>query len=583
MIKFFKTYLVLALMLCCVTQSVGQRKPKEKKKAISKEIASFSFDNDQDRKQFDHHYFLAQGYKQNEEWGDEIKSLEACLEITDQVSAIYFELAKAYKSKDNTDESIRYLKTALELDSKNIWYLKALAEDYRSKFMFEEEVKLRAQILEAKPSDQIYRLEYTESLQLNSENKKAIEQLNILERNYGIQPEYSYQKHKLYMALKNWRSAENEIHKLIIEFPTEHRFKLALADYYILQKDMVKAKNVYETLLIKHPGLGVAELGLFNYYFENNDLKSAEKYLKSALKSGDLTAAQHLGIIEFAYGQYQQNLRSKENLKDLLEISVKAYPEQFEYYGYLGDLVPAHKYEEKAGYYKKALKLNPQFALYNVICEVYFLNSDYDSTIVWTEKTIEEFEYRPEPYLLLGYSYYYKENYKKAIAAAESGLDYLLENETAKIPFHAIIGTASNSAKDFKRSDKAYLALLKIDPENDEALNNYSYFLSVREEQLEQAEIYIKNVIKRQPNNATFLDTYGWVLFKLNKYKESKIQLEKAIKLSANPSSEMYEHLGDCYLALNKPKDALIQWRKALELLKGEGSDSLESKIKTHE
>ncbi len=578
-------YISLFCLVFGISQaSIGQNKrKKETKKATSKEVASFSFETDKDRLTFENHFFNAQRYKLDEEWNEEIEELEACLEVTQQIPAIHYELAKANTYLNNTDLVVEHYQKALNLDKENIWYMANLADAYRSKFEYEHELILRKKLKNKFPESDNYRKAYIESLLLLSKHDEAIKEYDIIERNYGIQPEYSYKKHQLYIAKKNWKAAEKELVLLIEEFPSEYDFQFALAEFYLYIKEDQKAKTVYENVIKQSPGNGSAEYGLFQYYFQREDLKSAEKYLKNALQSGDLSKKDQLRIIEYAYNQYTNKQRTAEDLNQLLDLSIATYPDQYEYYGYKGDLIPNTEYEKKTTYYKKALHLNPQFQLYNVIYDIYFYNNVFDSTLVWTQKTIEEFEYRPEPYLIQAYSYFSLNKYEQSIESAQNGLEFIIDNNMAKIPFLSIIGTSANSLKRYEDSDKAYEKILAIDPNNIQTLNNYSYYLAERNEKLDLAEKMIAKVIKAEPQSGTYLDTSGWIKYKLGKYKDAIDILKKAISLTPLPSAEMYDHIGDCYLKLNDKNKALEFWKHALPIAEGDELNQIQMKIQSNE
>lgn len=583
MISILRYICLVGLCLGISQNSLSQNKRKKSKRAISQEVAPFSFESDKDRRTFESHFFNAQKHKLDEEWEEEIKELNACLEVTNQISATYYELAKAYAATRNVESSIDSYKKALALEKDNIWYTINLANAYRSKFDYESEYTLRKKLTEQFPESDQYRQSFIESLLLLSKHDEAVEQYNILERNYGIQPEYSYKKHQLFIAKKDWKSAEKEILKLIEEFPTEYNFQFALAEYYIYIKEEEKAKETYENVLKQSPNNGSAEYGLFQMYFQKEDLKNAEKYLKSALESGDLTPAEQLTIIKYAYAQYTNNLRTAEEISELLDISIALHPDQFEYYAFKGDLIPITKYEEKVSYYKKAVQLNPQFQLYNVIYEVYFTSNAYDSTIAWTQKTIEQFEYRPEPYLIQAYSHYSLNQFKESVEMAENGLEFIIDNQRGKIPFLSIIGTAYNSLKQYEKSDESYEKILKIEPEDVQTLNNYSYYLAVRKEKLDKAEKMIQIVLNKEPKSSTYIDTYGWIKYQQGDYKKALELLLQAIDLTEKPSAEMFEHVGDCYIKLNNTSKAIDYWKKALEVASPEDSKKLEEKIKSNE
>ncbi len=85
------------------------------------------------------------------------------------------------------------------------------------------------------------------------------------------------------------------------------------------------------------------------------------------------------------------------------------------------------------------------------------------------------------------------------------------------------------SRSSFADSDKAYDKALAMEPDNAGTLNNYAYYLSVRNEQLEKAERMSKRSLELAPGAATYMDTYAWILFREEKYAEARIWIEKAL------------------------------------------------------
>ena len=68
------------------------------------------------------------------------------------------------------------------------------------------------------------------------------------------------------------------------------------------------------------------------------------------------------------------------------------------------------------------------------------------------------------------------------------------------------------------------------------------------------------------PRNASFLDTYAWILFKQKKYKEAKLWMDKAIEASETKSATLYEHYGDIIFHLGDKDLAVTNWKEALKL-----------------
>ena len=137
-----------------------------------------------------------------------------------------------------------------------------------------------------------------------------------------------------------------------------------------------------------------------------------------------------------------------------------------------------------------------------------------------------------------------------------------------------MLGDAFNSLKNYKKADDSFDAALKI-REDATTLNNYAYYLSVRNERLSDALKMSGRSLKLRPDTKTFLDTYGWILFKQGKYGKAKEYVEKAIE--GEGDADVFEHLGDIHFKLNNASKALEYWQKAKKI--GIGSGKLDKKI----
>jgi len=100
-----------------------------------------------------------------------------------------------------------------------------------------------------------------------------------------------------------------------------------------------------------------------------------------------------------------------------------------------------------------------------------------------------------------------------------------------------------------------------------------------RGEQLPKARAYIEKACKLEPNNAAYLDSLGWVLFKLNQPQAALPWLVKAADLSsAEPDATILDHLGDVYLSLHQFGKAMENWRKSLAV---EPNEEIMKKLKS--
>jgi tetratricopeptide (TPR) repeat protein len=131
----------------------------------------------------------------------------------------------------------------------------------------------------------------------------------------------------------------------------------------------------------------------------------------------------------------------------------------------------------------------------------------------------------------------------------------------------ASLANAYQKTGKIKESDSYFESAIKIS-NNVTLMNNYAYNLSKRENNLERAEELMKKALSEEPNNSYFLDTMGWIYYKLKKYKLAQSYISRAIERrdQGDESFELFDHLGDVYQALGEIDKAIINWKKALEI-----------------
>jgi tetratricopeptide (TPR) repeat protein len=139
------------------------------------------------------------------------------------------------------------------------------------------------------------------------------------------------------------------------------------------------------------------------------------------------------------------------------------------------------------------------------------------------------------------------------------------------------LGDCYHDLKDIKSSDEAYDKALTYNADNAFTLNNFAYYLSLRGEQLDKAAKMSKRSTELQPGNASFEDTYAWILFRQKDYAGAKTWIEKALTDDKDKSATKLEHYGDILFYLGKADDAVENWKKAKD--KGDASPVLERKI----
>lgn len=170
-----------------------------------------------------------------------------------------------------------------------------------------------------------------------------------------------------------------------------------------------------------------------------------------------------------------------------------------------------------------------------------------------------------------------KKQFSKALSYANNVPEIETQDRSLLSLDYSVIGDCYHGMKDMKKSDNAYDKSIEYNPDNSYTLNNFAYYLSLRNEQLDKAAQMSKHANDLQPNTASFEDTYAWILFKQKKYSDAKLWIEKAIEHDKGKSATQIEHYGDILFFLGDVDGAVSNWKKA----KSQGSTTgvLDQKI----
>jgi tetratricopeptide (TPR) repeat protein len=190
------------------------------------------------------------------------------------------------------------------------------------------------------------------------------------------------------------------------------------------------------------------------------------------------------------------------------------------------------------------------------------------------------FPNQPMPYFLAGLAAQQLKQNEEAIRNYKSGVSMISGNPELAAQMHASLGDLYHDMKDYVRSDESFEKALKVRPDYTLAMNNYAYYLSIRGDKLMRAEELSRRTLELEPGSASYLDTYGWILYRLKRYPEARTYVEKALKASGDGagSATLHEHLGDILFRLGDTAAALASWKRAREV-GGETSEFLPRKI----
>ena len=511
-----------------------------------------------------------------------LRLFNECKKIDPSSIPLKYELAKTYKMLGQYQLAIQNAKACAYANPKNEWYQLLLIDCFVSAKQYNESVKLREQLVKNFPQKTEFKEDLAIEYSVIGEFEKSYKIYNELETAYGINEQITLNKVKLLKNQRRIKEVENELLKLSESNKNEPRFYAYLAEFYLEQNKLVLAKNMYDKILSIDPNNPSINLALHDFYNSQGKLEEAYSCLLKAFNNPDLESEYKIDAIRYYYFMAEKKPESFYYTRgiELCDVLIKIHPKDAKGNAVYADfLMLGGKTKDAAKYYYyAAINENLDFTIWK---QLLFSDNDlrqYDSLEHHSIKAIELFPSQAIPYFFNGIANIQLKNYKKATLALKDGIEFVVDNNSLKIDFYANLGDAYNYCKDYEKSDWAFDEVLKIDPDNTYALNNYAYYLSLRKENLEKAEKLAKKTNELSPNNRNYMDTYAWVLFQQKKYIDAEYLLETATKMGPL-KADILEHYGDVLFKLNKVDAAVDQWNKAKQA--GGNSDELLLKIKT--
>lgn len=570
--------MVLLFLLAC-SPSKETRTVVKKKPTIASSQPPLASLSEKDQIKFKFLFHNANKARMLGNYQEAVTLFKECTLIAPKESTSYYELANLFENSKQNELALEFAQKAVELDGENYWYSIQYAHSLQRNGRGEDAIKQYKKIID-KHGGSIDLYFDLAGMQLYSGKYKAsIETFNLIEKQAGITEEISVQKEKIYIKMGDIDNAAKEIEALINEYPENLKYQVLLADLYLANNLTEKAFDVYQEILKKDPENPYAHLSLYDYYKSKGNNKKASESLKMAFASSDLDIDAKMNILLSYYSATDSEVK-KEAL-ELNKILIKAHPKDAKSYTIYADfLYQDKKLESAKENYLKALAFdNSKLPIWNQLIFIESELQDLDGLLRDSKAAIELFPNQPLFYFFYGATNLQRKNYEEAVEYLTLGKDFVVGNPPLLAQFYANLGDAHNSLEAFEKSDENYEAALKIDPNNIYVLNNYGYYLSLREEKLDRAEQLSALCNELEPDQANYQDTYAWILYKQGKFIQAKTWLEKAIANGGETSATILEHLGDTHAKLNNLDKALEYWNKAKALNGSEESELLNKKI----
>ena len=573
-------YLASIALVLILTVSCSTAKKNVKSAPLAKSELPEATISEDDKNEFE--YTFIEGLKQKMIGNQQaaVSLFSKCLEINPNSTSAMFELAKIHSGNGDQTSASLLLEKAISIDPANKWYKLLLAQIYQQGKQYNKAAGLYEQLYKIDPDNMEYL--YMNASMLSSAKKfdQSIDVYNELEKKVGMNDQISVEKEQIYLSAGKKKEAQAELQKLIDLNPQEPRYYGLLADFYLQEKDEVNALKYYNKILEIDPDNGFVLFSLTSYYRQKEDKGKAWEYIRKGFLNKSVEVDTKIQYYLMMTSDHDKPFFTEDQIGELVDILVKTNSDDFRVYTvYAEYLITKGKLAEARQQLRKVLETEKDnYALWERMIIISFQMQDYKSQYADVDKALELFPNQPNLYNLKAVACLQLEKFSEAIDILKEGEPYLLDNKDMKIQFDLSRAEAYYKLNRVEEAFKAYDEVIKLDPENWGAMNNYAYYLSLRNENLDKAEELSSQVVRANPANSTYLDTYSWVLFMRKDYKLAKFYMETAIKNGGDKNGVIVEHYGDILFMMGEKQEAVEQWKKALAI--GEGSKLLNEKIK---
>ncbi len=507
-----------------------------------------------------------------------IRNFIKVTELDPQNDAAFFELGLLYTNQKNYTNAENSFAKSTELNPQNDWYLNSYAKALENTGKYKEALEVYEKLIKLDPEKIEVYFDIASVKIYMQDFKGAIKEYDYIEKKIGVNEDVINQKQKIWLKLGKIDKAAEEAQRLIDKDPSEVRYKMNLAEIYLANKKLDKAIIVLQEIAIQDPSNSFVQLALADYYREKKDDQKSYDYLKLAFANPNLNIDQKIRILSPFFNMLD-NASMKQRALSLSEIIVKTHPSEAKATAIYGDFLYQDKQLEKAKEaYEKTLVLDKKvFAVWQNLMFIQVDLSDFQSLLKTSNEAVELFPAQQLVHYLNALAKSQTKDYEGAINAYKNSLLLNLANRDIEAQIYAGMGDAYHNLNKHKESDEAYDKALNIKPEEPYVLNNYAYYLSLRNEKLEKALSMSAKSNEILKDNSSFLDTYAWILFQLKRYSEAKEWILKAMNAGGNKSATILEHYGDILYMLNSNEEALRYWNEAAKL--GAPSELLQRKI----
>ena len=517
-----------------------------------------------------------------------LRLLDSCREVKPNGAEAYYRLAQQYFDTGNDSIATKYMERAARLQPANDTYQESVAATYIQQRDYDNAIKAYENLYSH------YR-ERTDILDIlvrlygaKKDYARMLSTIGRMEKVDGESDELTLLKMNVYEMRHDTKNAYRMLKALNDAHPNEPNYKVMLGNWLMNHNRRDEAFKYLQGALADDPQNAFALNSMYDYYRSGGDNAAADELREKILFSSQTEPKTKVTMLQQAIKESEQNGGDSLVVLNLFDRTMKASPKD------------ADISNMKAMYMK--LKGMPDDSVNAAFEHTLSIEPDNNMARVkliqdkWEKKKWDEAislstagtQYNPDDvvfYYFLGLGYFQKDDDDRAFDALKRGVGEINDRTDPDMAsdFYGSMGDILFKKKRSKEAFEAYDNSLKWKEDNIVVLNNYAYYLSELRRDLKRAEQMSFKTVQAEPTNATYLDTYAWILFLQKRYDEARAYIDRALEndndSTNGPSAVVIGHAGDIYCMCGDTDRAVELWQRALKA--GGDKAVLTRKIKT--
>jgi predicted Zn-dependent protease len=354
---------------------------------------------------------------------------------------------------------------------------------------------------------------------------------------------------------------------LVQEYPEEILYKGLIAEIYRGKEEPEKAMEVYNQLLNRNPENAQTQLSLCDFFIEEKKYDDLILLLNTVIINSTVSREDKITLFARLIGSADIVKSNGDKLQVSIMILEAAYndddiilllrPELF---------IAQRKLNEAEKRLEEIILIRPDnYYAWEKLLFVYLELKDYKNLQLKGEECATKFNRSFIAKLLYATGANENKNYDIALEELRKANILAGDNKELLLQVLSLKADVYYRMNDYENAFKTFDEAIKNNSEDLTILNNYAYYLAERNLRLKEAENMAKKVIEKEGTNNTFLDTYGWVLYKRGKLKDAEKIMETIIK-SGEKDAEYYEHYGYILKKGKKCSEAVSNFNIAYKL-----------------